>query len=115
METTCAVCRLSDGLVVNIIVADPSDPAPAGCQLAEVMAGQMCGLGWFHVDGTFRGPRTFAMCRSAGDEVVSLISVSFVSPVPAVPDGYYVVEVPEGSDCGIGWAWDGVTFHPPEG
>jgi hypothetical protein len=31
--TTCAVCQLSDGLVINIIVADPTDPCADGCQL----------------------------------------------------------------------------------
>lgn len=31
--TTCAVCQLSDGLVINLIVAEPTDPAPSGCQL----------------------------------------------------------------------------------
>lgn len=115
METTCAVCRLSDGLVMNLIVANPNDPAPTGCQLAEVMTGQVCSIGWFYVDGVFQGPRAFAMCRSTDNEVVSFFSASYVSPVPVAPDGYYGVEVPEGSDCGIGWTWDGATFHPPEG
>jgi len=31
--STCAVCQLSDGLIVNVIVAKPTDPAPDGCQL----------------------------------------------------------------------------------
>jgi len=31
--TTCAIIQLSDGLVINVIVADPSDPAPDNCQL----------------------------------------------------------------------------------
>jgi hypothetical protein len=31
--TICAVCQLTDGLIVNIIVAEPTDPAPDGCQL----------------------------------------------------------------------------------
>lgn len=41
METTCAVVRLSDGLVMNTIVASPSDPAPVGCELVEIMTGQI--------------------------------------------------------------------------
>lgn len=48
METRCAVCQLSDGLVVNIIVAAPSDLAPDGCQLVEVMNEQLCDIGWFY-------------------------------------------------------------------
>jgi hypothetical protein len=30
---TCAVCQLIDGLIINIIIASPTDPAPDGCQL----------------------------------------------------------------------------------
>jgi hypothetical protein len=33
--TTCAVCQLTDGLIVNIIVAEPTDLAPDGTQLIE--------------------------------------------------------------------------------
>ena len=46
VETRCAVCQLYDGLVVNIIIAVPSDPAQDGCQLVEVMNGQACDIGW---------------------------------------------------------------------
>jgi hypothetical protein len=31
--TTCAVCQLSDGLVINLIVAEPTDSAPNNCEL----------------------------------------------------------------------------------
>lgn len=51
LETRCAVCQLTDGLVVNIIVAVPSDPAQGGCQLVEIMNGQPCDIGWTW-DGT---------------------------------------------------------------
>lgn len=33
--TTCAVCQLSDGLVINVIVAEPTDPPPSDCELVE--------------------------------------------------------------------------------
>jgi hypothetical protein len=56
MPTTCAVCQLSDGLVINTIVASPSDPAPDGCQLVEIMAGQMCESGWYWDGTTFNPP-----------------------------------------------------------
>lgn len=46
IEARCAVVQLSDGLVANIIVALPSDPAQDGCQLVEVMNGQPCDIGW---------------------------------------------------------------------
>lgn len=115
METTCAVCRLSDGLVMNLIVAVPSDPAPDGCQLVEVMNGQSCNIGWFYADSAFQGPRNYAMCRAPANEVVSFFSASFISPIPDTPEGYYGVEIPTTSECGIGWTWDGVTFNPPVG
>ena len=115
MDTTCAVCRLSDGLVINIIVASPSDPAPDGCQLVEIMAGQVCDMGWYYANGVFNGPRNYAMCNSVTNEVVSFFSASYVSPIPAAPDGYYGVEVQSGVYCDIGWVWNGTTFDPPVG
>lgn len=33
--TTCAVCQLIDGLIINIIVAKPTDLPPDGTQLIE--------------------------------------------------------------------------------
>lgn len=38
--STCAVCQLSDGLVINLIIAEPTDPCPVeGCQLVLVPEG----------------------------------------------------------------------------
>ena len=113
MDTTCAVCRLSDGLVMNTIVASPSDPAPDGCQLVEIMTGQACDIGWYYANDTFNGPRLYAMCDSNTNEVVSFFSASYVSPVPSAPAGYYGIEVLQGMECGIGWTWDGSQFNPP--
>lgn len=42
---TCAVVQLSDGLVVNKIVADPTDIAPDNCQLILIDE-VMCDIGW---------------------------------------------------------------------
>jgi len=47
ISTRCAVCQLSDGLVINIIVAAPSDPWPDDCQIIEIMTGQKCDIGWY--------------------------------------------------------------------
>lgn len=47
--TICAVCRLDNGLVINLIVAEPTDPAPYGCQLIEVIENPekpTCGIAW---------------------------------------------------------------------
>lgn len=56
METRCAVCLLSDGLVINIIIAKPSDLPPDGTQLVEVMNGQMCDIGWYWTGTEFVPP-----------------------------------------------------------
>lgn len=56
MTPKCAVCRLEDGLVVNVIVASPSDLAPEGCQLIEVTEGQLCDIGWTWDGAAFVAP-----------------------------------------------------------
>ena len=33
--TTCAVCQLTDGLIIILIVAEPTDLAPDGTKLVE--------------------------------------------------------------------------------
>ena len=113
METTCAVVRLSDGLIINVIVAAPSASPPDGCRLVEIMTGQPCDIGWYCVGNEFKGPRNYAMCRVDNGEVVSFFSASYVSPVPTAPDGYIGVEVLPEVACGIGWTWDGAKFNSP--
>ena len=46
--TTCAVCQISDGLVINVIIADPSDSAPQDCQLilSPDSLGMDAQIGW---------------------------------------------------------------------
>ena len=66
METRCAVCQLSDGLVVNIIVAALSDLAPDGCKLVEIMNEQVCDIGWYYDGVNFVEPDA----NVSNDEVV---------------------------------------------
>lgn len=56
VPTNCAVCQLSDGLVINKIVAVPSDIPPLDCQLIEIMSGQMCDIGWYWNGTDFINP-----------------------------------------------------------
>jgi hypothetical protein len=56
VDTPCAVVQLSDGLVVNIIIALPSNEPPIGCELVEVMAAQPCDIGWYWDGRTFNNP-----------------------------------------------------------
>lgn len=112
METTCAVCRLSDGLVMNVIVAKPSDPAPDGCRIVEIMTGEPCSIGWHYADGGFHGPFRYALCVEKTGEVVAFFVASHGSPKPTPPDGCFSVLV-NGDSCDIGWTWDGSAFSPP--
>lgn len=52
----CAVCQLTDGLVVNVVMADPTDLAPDACQLVEILDGVMCDIGWTYDGVTFIAP-----------------------------------------------------------
>ena len=49
--TTCAVVN-SDNVVVNLIVAEPTDTPPAGCTLIEI---PVCDIGYIW-DGTRFNP-----------------------------------------------------------
>ena len=69
IETTCAVCRLSDGLVMNTIVAVPSDPAPDGCQLVEIMTGLR-----LHEVADVRGRFLFIAIPPAAARVAMIVS-----------------------------------------
>ncbi len=56
METRCAVVQLLDGLVVNIIIAMPSDEPQIGCELIEVASGEPCNIGWYWNGSMFVDP-----------------------------------------------------------
>lgn len=48
----CAVVRSSDNMVINTIIALPTDPAPEGCYLVEMSENSYGGIGWTW-DGTY--------------------------------------------------------------
>lgn len=43
---TCAVVRTEDNVVVNKIVAEPTNLAPDGTYLVLIPDGVMCDMGW---------------------------------------------------------------------
>lgn len=47
IETKCAVVQITDGLVINIIIARLSIEPPLGCELVEIMNEQSCNIGWY--------------------------------------------------------------------
>jgi hypothetical protein len=56
----CAVVQNSDNLVVNIIIADPSDPPQDGCFLIDIDSKPYVDIGWFYnpATGDFYPPPT---------------------------------------------------------
>ena len=54
----CAVVQNSDNLVVNIIIADPTDPAPVDCFLVGIDDKPYVDIGWYYdpSTGTFYPP-----------------------------------------------------------
>ena len=54
----CAVVETVNLTVINIIMADPSDPAPDGCFLVGLALDQACGIGWIYdpATGVFTDP-----------------------------------------------------------
>ena len=57
--TTSAVCQLSDGLVINIIIAEPTAPCPyPDCQLIESpdVDGNNAQIGWYWNGTDFINP-----------------------------------------------------------
>lgn len=60
----CAVVQLSDGVVINKIVAEPTDLAPDGCQLILIDE-VVCDIGWVWNGDEFINPNP-----STSEEVV---------------------------------------------
>lgn len=48
----CAVVQTSDNVVVNVIVADKTDPAPEGCVLIELTEDEFVDIGWIYDPST---------------------------------------------------------------
>lgn len=60
----CAVVQVSDGLVINKIVSEPTDLAPDGCQLILIDE-VVCDIGWVWNGVEFTNPNP-----STSEEVV---------------------------------------------
>lgn len=51
----CAVID-ANGIIVNIIMAEPTDPAPDGCSLIGIEDGVFCDIGWSWDGASFIDP-----------------------------------------------------------
>lgn len=56
VEARCAVVQLLDGLVINIIVAMPSNEPQISCELIEIASGEPCNIGWYWTGSAFIDP-----------------------------------------------------------
>lgn len=57
----CALIRIADNIVVNLIVADPvNDPAPFGCVIVGLADGSQVSIGWLYnpVTNEFTNPES---------------------------------------------------------
>lgn len=52
-----AICRLSDGLVVNTVIASDGDSSPiADCKMIKIPEGKQCSIGYFWDGENFIDP-----------------------------------------------------------
>ena len=66
-----AVVRLEDNVVVNIIVAPPTEPAQLGCYLVDVSDGKFCNIGWVWNGTEFYDPDPQPFPEPVQGEIVS--------------------------------------------
>lgn len=52
----CAVVNKDDGIVVNIIIAEPTDLAPVGTYLIGIPEDTFCDIGWSCDGSSFIDP-----------------------------------------------------------
>ena len=85
----CAVVQ--DGVVVNMIVADGGDPAPDGCDLAEVVrqvdgkeVRAACNIGWQIADVALPEPLVEPVVELASGPVIAPTEDSLL-PGPSAP------------------------------
>lgn len=52
----CAVVLIATGEVINVIVAEPTDPAPDNCELIAIPEGQPVSIGWYWDGAEFVNP-----------------------------------------------------------
>lgn len=52
----CAVCQDADNVVVNIIMAEPTDPAEEGCFLVGIADDMWCDIGYIWTGTEFIPP-----------------------------------------------------------
>lgn len=54
-----------------------------------------------------------ANCAVVSLETNIVVNKIVAEPIDLPPDGTYLVLIPDGVMCDIGWYWDGTNFIPP--
>jgi hypothetical protein len=58
--SVCAVVRNEDNVVINKIIAEPTDLPQDGCYLVLIPEGSMCDMGWVWDGSNFVDPNASA-------------------------------------------------------
>jgi len=67
-----AVVRLEDDVVVNVIVAPPTEPAQDGCYLVDISDGKFCNIGWVWNGTEFYDPNPQPFPEPVQTDVITI-------------------------------------------
>lgn len=119
----CAVCRNTDGLVVNVIVADPTDPTPRpgfyliGIELnTPVSTGcRWDGKNFLDAQGNVLVPDV-PETRCAMVDTNSYVTGFALAQInaPFIYENSLLIPVTDEYIVGIGFYWDGTIFSLPQ-
>lgn len=107
----CAVVKIADGLVINIIIAEQSNLPPDGCNLINC-DNMRCSIGWYWNGNEFidPSPQVKVAVVKMSDFIVIDIIYAKLSDIP--PENCMLVYC-DNTPCEIGWYFDGINFIDP--
>lgn len=119
----CAVCRNADGLVVNIIVADPTDPTPRqGFYLIGIELNTPVTVGCRWDGKNFLDAQGNVLVPDVPETRCAIVNTnSYVTGfalaqinAPFIYENNLLVPVTDEYIVGIGFYWNGITFLLPQ-
>lgn len=88
-----AVVRSEDNVVINVIVAPPTEPAQDGCYLVDVSDGKFCDIGWVWNGTSFYDPDPKPAPNNEPEDYVDFIDTVYVDGEIIRQD--YSIRLPE--------------------
>jgi hypothetical protein len=82
----CAVVLIATGEVINIIVAEPTDPAPDDCELIALPDDSPADIGWYWDGSEFIDPNPSPPEEYPGDTDQHGDGSEFIDPNPSPPE-----------------------------